>query len=60
MIVPSALVLTAVFRWVVMPRFGLVPTDESGFLFQAAMLVLIILVFVGSIHFSQFLFSWFL
>ncbi|NWO07262.1 MAG: hypothetical protein HLX50_16705 [Alteromonadaceae bacterium] len=44
-----AFAVTALFRYFIMPRLDLIPTEDSGFFYQVAMVVLILLIFLGSL-----------
>lgn len=44
-----AFTITALFRWFIIPRLGLLPTEESGFFYQAMMIFIILLIFIGSL-----------
>ena len=47
--------ITAVFRWIIIPRLGLLPTEESGFFYQIFFTIFIILVLIGSLLGAQYI-----
>lgn len=47
--------ITALFRWVIIPRLGLLPTGDSGFFYQIVFVIFFILVFIGSLLGVQFI-----
>jgi len=49
-----AFISTAIFRWFVIPKLGLLPTDESSFFFHVAMIIMVILVAAVSFSLASY------
>ena len=45
------------FRYFIMPRLDLLPAEDSGFFYQVVMVILIILIFVGALLGSRYIFE---